>query len=304
MTQQEMFARLRQPFADEAIKWKIQTNPAENDTFALCVAYIDARDVAARLNEVVGLDWESSFSDLIAFSDGKKGEWGVQCRLTVMGHTRTDIGTLSATEPLKGGYSDALKRAAVQFGIAAYVYAFPIVKAEVQKYGRSYYFTPNAKKELVQLARLVHSSAQSLPKFYALKVRDYAPIRFDSPYFGGGEETNEAEVQVERPGDDLQQAIVEYNRIARKAVDAGVPEVPRLTKIDDLQVIRTKGEKLHFAIVDFATELHTKLNQAPEIWFPDNSDALVVWIAAIEEMQEIIKAGADVERELEEVTLL
>lgn len=187
-SEQEIFARLRQPFTDEAIKWKIQTNPKESDTFALCVAYIDARDVAARLNEVVGINWESSFGELILFSDDKKSEWGVQCRLTVMGHTRTDIGTLPATEPLKGGYSDALKRAAVQFGIAAYVYSFPVVKAEVQKYGRSYYFTANAKKELFQLVQIIHSGTQRLPKFRAIQVRDYAPIRFDSPYFGTSEE--------------------------------------------------------------------------------------------------------------------
>lgn len=194
-SEQEMFAQLRQPFTSGTIKWKIQTNPKENDTFALCVAYIDARDVAARLNEVVGINWESSYSDLILFSDDKKGEWGVQCRLTVMGHTRTDIGTLPATEPLKGGYSDALKRAAVQFGIAAYVYAFPVVKAEVQKFGRSYYFTANAKKELAQLVQIIHSGAERLPKFHAIKVRDYAPIRFDSPYFGGESESKSVDEQ-------------------------------------------------------------------------------------------------------------
>lgn len=190
MRGEEMFFRLRQPFEDSALKWKIQTNPKEGDgdMFALCVAYIDARDVAARLNEVVGIDWESSFGDIISFTDGKKTEHGVRCHLTVMGHTRTDIGTLPATEPLKGGYSDALKRAAVQFGIAAYVYAFPTVKAEVQKFGRSYYFTPNAKKELIQLVQAIHASADRLPKFHALQVRNYAPILFDSPYFGGEEE--------------------------------------------------------------------------------------------------------------------
>jgi hypothetical protein len=197
--EQEMFSRLRQPFEDAALKWKIQTNPQEGkEPFALCVAYIDARDVAARLNEVVGINWESSFGDLIPFSGGKKEEWGVQCRLTVMGHTRTDIGTLSATEPLKGGYSDALKRAAVQFGIAAYVYAFPVVKAEVQKYGRSYYFTANAKKELAQLVHAIHSGAPRLPKFHAIQVRDYAPIRFDSPYFGGEEREL---IEEERPSE-------------------------------------------------------------------------------------------------------
>lgn len=200
--ERELFLKLRQPFEDSALKWKVQTNPkeGEGDMFALCVAYIDARDVAARLNEVVGINWESNFGDIISFTDGKKTEYGVRCHLTVLGHTRTDIGTLPATEPLKGGYSDALKRAAVQFGIAAYVYAFPTVKAEVQKFGRSYYFTANAKKELAQLVQAIHAGAERLPKFHALQVRNYAPILFDSPYFGGEEEQSEMEPE---PGNSL-----------------------------------------------------------------------------------------------------
>lgn len=229
MSEQEMFARLRQPFTNETIKWKIQTNPKEDDSFALCVAYIDARDVAARLNEVVGINWESSYSDLIFFSDEKKGEIGVQCRLTVMGHTRTDIGTLPSTEPLKGGYSDALKRAAVQFGIAAYVYAFPVVKAEVQKYGRSYYFTPNAKKELAQLVQAIHSGVQRLPKFHAIQVRDYAPILFDSPYFGGEGEgvTHDVVDVVEEDkltpceGEGCQNTIMGYKSMSAESIEKG-----------------------------------------------------------------------------------
>lgn len=196
MSEQDMFLRLRCPFTNEAIKWKIQTNPKDGESFALCVAYVDARDVAARLNEVVGINWESNFSDLIFFSDEKKGEVGVRCYLTVLGHTRTDIGTLPTTEPLKGGYSDALKRAAVQFGIAAYVYAFPVVKAEVQKFGRSYYFTPNAKKELSQLVQSIHAGADRLPKFHAIQVRGYVPILFDSPYFGNEVEGDDVDTHA------------------------------------------------------------------------------------------------------------
>lgn len=193
-SEQELFARLRQPFNDDVIKWKIQINPKENDTFALCVAYVDARDVAARLNEVVGIAWESAFGDIITF--GKDS--GVQCRLTVLGHTRADIGTFSATEPLKGGYSDALKRAAVHFGVAAYVYAFPKVQAEVKKYGKSFYFTDNAKRELLELTACIHAGATKLPVFRAIKVRDYAPIDFSSPYYGGEEGAEEQEVRVDR----------------------------------------------------------------------------------------------------------
>lgn len=224
---QDVFTRLRQPFDDGTVKWKIQTNPKENDTFALCVAYIDARDVSARLNEVVGIAWSSSFGEVITLSRGQKAEQGVECRLTVLGHTRVDIGTLPANEPLKGGYSDALKRAAVHFGIAAYVYAFPKVWAEVKQAGRSYYFTDNAKRELMELVTCIHASAPKLPTFRALKVRDYTPINFALTYYGGVDEEPEEEPPVApllAPGRvpthcaDCGQAIADYYKLSATEV--------------------------------------------------------------------------------------
>lgn len=47
---------------------------------------------------------------------------GVRCSLTVLGITKQDVGTPSMADQFKGAHSDALKRAAVKFGIGLYLY--------------------------------------------------------------------------------------------------------------------------------------------------------------------------------------
>lgn len=104
---------LRRPFTPAAVKFKVQaTWPKDNPTGGLVVAYIDARLVVERLNLVCPHLW----ADFYEPANG-----GLLCRLTVDGITRTDIGE----GQVKGLYSDALKRAAVKFGVGVSLYAIP-----------------------------------------------------------------------------------------------------------------------------------------------------------------------------------
>ena len=118
-------------FPSREIKWlpKITTKKGPNKTrvnierngqrVAGCMAHIDARQVMARLDAVVGSgQWEDAYQ--AAAIPG-----GVECALTVMGVTKTDVGTPSDQDPVKGAYSDALKRAAVKFGIGRHLYDIP-----------------------------------------------------------------------------------------------------------------------------------------------------------------------------------
>src|SRR6478609_4607442 len=82
------------------------------------LSYITARDVQNRLDGVVGPgNWSTSFHVL------NQEPWVVECTLTVCGASRADVGYSNAPdsedemEPAKAAYSDALKRAAVGFGI-------------------------------------------------------------------------------------------------------------------------------------------------------------------------------------------
>lgn len=121
--------RLKEPFPPEAIGWKPQSIKGGR---ALAVAYIDARDVMNRLDDVLGTDrWEDTYEVLPGGS--------VICTLTLRfpaaegrgtAVTKQDIGSQSDQsdegDRLKAAFSDALKRAAVKFGIGRYLYGLPI----------------------------------------------------------------------------------------------------------------------------------------------------------------------------------
>jgi hypothetical protein len=115
---------LRRPFTPEAVKFKVQTTfgPREDKkaprTGCLIVAYIDARLAVERLNLVCPA-WEDEYT---ATSQPKF----LQCSLTVCGLTRKDVGEAAGLS--KDQVSDALKRAAVKFGVGVSLYAIPQIK--------------------------------------------------------------------------------------------------------------------------------------------------------------------------------
>lgn len=109
---------LRLPFTPEAIKFKVQTVwPKDEPHSALVVAYIDVRLVIERLNAVCPDLWHAEY---VPAPDEKF----LICKLTIDGVTRADVGE-SHKGFSKDLWSDALKRAAVQFGIGVSVYALP-----------------------------------------------------------------------------------------------------------------------------------------------------------------------------------
>jgi hypothetical protein len=105
---------LRRPCTVAAVKFKPQQKLANNTT--LCVAYLDARLVIERLNLVVAGGWEPVFEPVPG---------GLMwCHLTVCRVTRRDVGQGQG----KALVSDALKRAAVHFGIGVSLYAAPAIR--------------------------------------------------------------------------------------------------------------------------------------------------------------------------------
>jgi hypothetical protein len=94
--------------------------------------YVDARSIDERLDDVVGPEnWH------ITYRVVDPAAYAVECTLTVHGISKSDVGysnnpagTLDKSgrvlesEPLKAAYSDALKRAAVHWGIGRYLYPY------------------------------------------------------------------------------------------------------------------------------------------------------------------------------------
>lgn len=120
-----MFERLAAEFPRDVVHWRAQTVTKAGDK-ALALAYLDARDVMDRLDEVCGPGgWRNTVTEtpkgrLIATIEIKVGdEW--------IG--KTDGAGDTAVEGEKGGISDALKRAAVLWGVGRYLYRLPPVWA-------------------------------------------------------------------------------------------------------------------------------------------------------------------------------
>lgn len=106
------------PFNPDDVEFRAVSK--EMDGKAYCVAYVDARVVAQRLDDVAGVgnwafEWEA-----VSITD--KGVTAAKGTLTVYGVAKSDIGDADNREVSKSSVSDALKRAAVLWGIGRYLY--------------------------------------------------------------------------------------------------------------------------------------------------------------------------------------
>lgn len=117
-----MWDELRKEFPRSELKF---LPGATGQGQALAVVYVDARAVMDRLDEVCKPEgWRDSY---VALSDGS-----VECTVYIKGNEgwigKSDVGYPNGSndsEPYKGAYSDALKRACVRWGVGRYLYNFP-----------------------------------------------------------------------------------------------------------------------------------------------------------------------------------
>ena len=120
------FKALASPFKVDVIKWRVG-HTASNGRVCM-LPYIDARVVQKRLDEVVGpANWSVTYDDL---KDGIRSTLSI--RINDEWVTKDDAGSCSDIEPLKGGVSDAFKRAAVAWGVGRHLYDMPKVWCDVR----------------------------------------------------------------------------------------------------------------------------------------------------------------------------
>lgn len=87
----------------------------------MIVPYLKSRSVMNRLDEAFGVfGWESKLNAI--YENNRLT--GYECTITAseLNISKTDAGVASAIDSIKGAASDALKRAAVQFGVGRYLY--------------------------------------------------------------------------------------------------------------------------------------------------------------------------------------
>jgi hypothetical protein len=137
---EELTESLAAPFEAREVRFK----PAVvSGNRALALAYVDARVIQDRLDEVLGVTgWQDEYECL---PDGS-----VVCRLRLrLGDewiTKMDVGGQSEQpdegDRRKAAFSDALKRAAVKFGIGRYLYRLPSQWVDYDPHKRTFARTP------------------------------------------------------------------------------------------------------------------------------------------------------------------
>ncbi len=209
---QTIAAALSAPFEPKEVKFKPQM--VKNNR-ALAMGYIDARLIQDRLDDVLGVEnWQDRYDFL---PDGS-----VVCRLRLkLGGrwiTKTDVGSPSeqpdSGDRVKAAVSDALKRAAVKFGIGRYLYRLPAqwvdydpVKKQITQLPQMPAFAiPKAKAQAtVQPAKVPHTATEPKPDLVVeAKTQPVVkePLKVEAPKSATGLPTN---------GQELHRRLQEYD---------------------------------------------------------------------------------------------
>lgn len=145
--------KLKDKFPSDDIEWRIGSSGIKKDgnIWATCLAYISARAIMNRLDEVCGAEnWTPKYTQV--------SSTGVMCHLAIkicdQWVTKEDGAEHTDFEPFKGGISSALKRAGSVWGIGRYLYELDAGFAEVSptkqpkmsyaktKDGKEFYWAP------------------------------------------------------------------------------------------------------------------------------------------------------------------
>ena len=121
--------QLKQPFDPKVIHWRVGATTGDKSK-GIALAYINARDVMKRFDEVCGDLWQVEYPfdgcARVGLKIGDEWVW----RANGAGETNV--------EGEKGKFSDAFKRAAVLWGVGRYLYYLPNEWVALTPKGRSH----------------------------------------------------------------------------------------------------------------------------------------------------------------------
>lgn len=150
-------SKLSQPFSVGDLEWRVGSVNADR-TNGLALPYVTNRAIQERLDQVAGpLNWKNEYERW----DNKGVKCGISLRTEDEWVTKYDGADETNIEPTKGGFSDAMKRAAVQWGIGRYLYDMPAVWVPLE-HGRIGKETlENLQRRYVEYIRKKHKSNKS-----------------------------------------------------------------------------------------------------------------------------------------------
>lgn len=142
---------LEKPFPVEKISWRLGATKKDK-TQGIALAYIDARDVIERLDEVCGKgNWQNKHPH----ANGKTS-CSIGIKISDEWVWKENGAGDSQVEAEKGAFSDSFKRAAVLWGIGKYLYDLGNTWVNIEPAGRSYKIKKSEQKKLdASLQRLI-----------------------------------------------------------------------------------------------------------------------------------------------------
>ncbi len=152
MSENKYMKKLGEPFPYSDVNWRLQyVNTKELSGIA--VPYLDARAIEDRLDNVIGQNnWKDEYEQWHTYLEkveehGKVTTKQVQsqiCKISIYDEERkewidkSDGAENTDIEAIKGGLSDAFKRAAVKWNIGRYMYKMNTVWVKVKQQGKNY----------------------------------------------------------------------------------------------------------------------------------------------------------------------
>lgn len=133
MNAEEIQQKLAVPFLPSEIEWRISATNKDK-TKGIAVPYITNRAIMNRLDSIFGIfGWKNEF-----VANDKSKICGISIKFGDEWYTKYDGADDTNIEATKGGISNAMKRAAVQWGIGRYLYKLPTFWVAIEQAGKSY----------------------------------------------------------------------------------------------------------------------------------------------------------------------
>ena len=248
----DLTKRLAAPFPPHLVSFRV--GPTTQDkTKGMALAYIDARDVMYRLDEVCGPE---NWQDEYPWSDGRR----VVCRIGIkIGDEwiwKTDGAGDTETEGEKGALSDAFKRSAVKWGVGRYLYDVDAPWVAIKQAGKSYVI---AESEYGRLRNMLPApKGTNAPK--PVEAPEADPFVPEHP-----PERPTAKPRADHPR--RQEALDAYGRI-KKAIDAqqGPGQIDALVKAatsnGDLALIKEVHSETYDLLMNLAQARKDELRAA------------------------------------------
>jgi len=123
---------LQAPFAAEDIEWRPNSwGKGESGYWVQALAYVTNRAIQQRLDEAVGPEfWKNEFREWHTGGVDRAQLCGISILTGDNLITKWDGAECTQIEAIKGGLSDSMKRAAVQWGIGRYLYKLDVTFAQ------------------------------------------------------------------------------------------------------------------------------------------------------------------------------